>query len=73
VRYATYALLLLNKQLTQIDKDYLLKEAMWYDLSLQINAMLEFLKSRGTRTGLGLPTWNEYVAKIKEYEVEATV
>jgi DNA-binding MarR family transcriptional regulator len=71
VRYVTYSLLLLKKELKQIDKDYLLKKAVWYDLSLQINAMLEFLRTRGTRTGSGLPTWNELRAKLREYEVKA--
>ena len=71
VRYVTYALLLLKKELTQIDKDYLLKKALWYELSLQVNAMLEFLRTRGTRTGAGLPTWNEFVVKMRDYQIEA--
>ena len=71
VRYVTYGLLLLKKELKKIDKDYLSKKAIWYDLGLQINTMLEFLRTRGTRTGLGLPTWDEFVAKTREYEVEA--
>lgn len=71
VRYVTYSLLLLKKELKQIDKDYLLKKAMWYDLNLQVNTMLEFLRTRGTRTGSGLPTWNEFMIKMREYEVEA--
>jgi len=71
VRYATYGLLLLKKELKQVDKDYLLKKAVWYDLSLQINAMLEFLRTKGIRTGSGLPTWNEFMVKMREYEVEA--
>lgn len=71
VRYMTYCLLLLRKKLKQIDKDLLLRKAIWYDLSLQINAMLEFLRTKGARTGLGLPTWNEFMVKIREYEVEA--
>jgi hypothetical protein len=71
VRYVTYSLLLLKKELKQVDKNYLLKKAIWYDLSLQINAMLEFLRTRGTRTGFGLPTWNELMIKMREYEVEA--
>lgn len=71
VRYVTYGLLLLKKELKQIDIDYLLKKAMWYDLSLQINAMLEFLRTIGARSGLGLPTWNEFMVKMREYEVEA--
>jgi DNA-binding MarR family transcriptional regulator len=71
VRYVTYGLLLLKKEIKQIDKDYLLKKAVWYDLSLQINAMFEFLRTRGARSGSGLPTWNEFMVKMREYEVEA--
>jgi DNA-binding MarR family transcriptional regulator len=71
VRYVTYSLILLKKELAQVDKDYLLKRATWYDLGLQINAMLEFLRTRGARTGSGLPTWNELMAKMREYEDEA--
>jgi hypothetical protein len=71
VRYATYSLLLLKKEQNIIDNDYLLKRAIWYDLSLQINAMLEFLRTRGARTLSGLPTWNEFIAKMSEYNIEA--
>jgi hypothetical protein len=71
VRYVTYCLLLLKKEMKQIDKNYLLKKAMWYNLSLQINTMLEFLRTRGTRSGSGLPTWNEFMVKMREYQIEA--
>jgi hypothetical protein len=71
VRYNTYCLLLLKKYLSQIDENYLMNKAIWYDLNLQINAMLEFLKTKGIRTGQGLPTWNEFGAKMREYEIEA--
>jgi DNA-binding MarR family transcriptional regulator len=70
VRYTTYSLLLLKRELKNIDRDYLLKKAVMYDLSLQINAMLEFLRTKGVRTLSGLPTWNEFMIKVKEYEVE---
>jgi DNA-binding MarR family transcriptional regulator len=71
VRYATYSLLLLKKEQNIIDKDYLLKIATWYDLSEQINAMLEFLRTKGARTLSGLPTWDEFIAKMSEYDIEA--
>jgi hypothetical protein len=69
VRYVLYSLLLLKKGLTRIDKEYLLKEAQRLDLSLQINAMLQFLKTRGRRRGLTLPKWTEFMTKAEEYNV----
>jgi hypothetical protein len=62
--------MLLKKELKQINKKYLLKRATWYDLSLQINAMLEFLRTKGKRTGSGLPTWKEFIEKAREYTIE---
>lgn len=69
VRYVIYSLLLLRKELPRIDKEYLLKEAQRLDSSLQINAMLQFLKTRGARRGLTLPTWAEFMTKAEEYNV----
>lgn len=68
-RYTLYGLLLLKKQWRRINKEYLLKEAQTLDLSLQLNAMFQFLKTQGVRRGLALPTWEEYLAKAKEYKV----
>jgi len=68
-RYTLYGLLLLKKQWRRINKEYLLKEAQTLDLSLQLNAMFQFLKTQGMRRGLALPTWEEYLAKAKEYKV----
>jgi hypothetical protein len=70
VRYTTYSLLLLKRELKNIDRDNLMKKAVAYDLSPEVNAMLEFLKTKGVRTLSGLPTWNEFMTKVKEYEVE---
>lgn len=70
VRYVTYSLLLLKKGLTRIDKEYMMKEAQRLELGLQVNAMLQFLETKGVRTGLTLPTWEEFVAKAREYRVE---
>lgn len=69
VRYVTYSLLLLKKKLREIDKEYLLKESQRLDLGLQVNAMLLFLKTKGVRRGRTLPTWGEFMAKAREYEV----
>jgi len=69
IRYVTYSLLLLKKELRKIDKGYLLKEAAWLDLGLQINAMFQFLETKGTRKGLTLPTWTGFMAKAKDYGV----
>jgi hypothetical protein len=68
IRYVTYSLLLLKKKLEEIDKEYLLKEATSYELNLQVNAMLQFLETKGSRTGLTLPTWSEFITKTQEYE-----
>nr|MDO8133296.1 hypothetical protein [Candidatus Njordarchaeum guaymaensis] len=69
VRNVLYSLLLMRKEWKKIDKNYLLMESQKFDLSLQINAMLQFLRTRGARKGLTLPTWEEFMAKAREYEV----
>lgn len=69
VRYVTYGLLLMKKDLLRIDREYLFKEAQRLDLGLQINAMLQFLETKGARRGLTLPTWREFMAKADEYKV----
>jgi hypothetical protein len=69
VRYTLYGLLLLKKKQKKINKKYLLKEAQKLNLSLQINAMLQFLKTHGKRRDLTLPTWEEFITKAKEYKV----
>jgi len=69
VRYVTYSLLLLKKELKKIDKEYLLKEAARLNLGLQIKAMLQFLETKGARKGLAFPTWTEFITKAKEYKV----
>jgi len=69
VRYVTYSLLLLKKELRDIDAEYLLTESQRLDLNLQVNAMLLFLKTRGATRGRTLPTWAEFVTKAREYEV----
>ena len=69
VRYALYSLLLLKKKWKRIHEKYLLREAQKLDLSLLINAMFQFLRTHGKRKGLTLPTWEEFIAKAKEYEV----
>lgn len=69
IRYVIYSLLLLKKEQKRINEEYLLKEAQKLDLSLQINVMLQFLRTRGKRRGLTLPTWEEFRTKAKEYRV----
>lgn len=71
VRYVTYSLLVLKKNAKRVDKEYLLKEAQRLGLGLQINAMLQFLKTKGKRGGLTLPSWSEFVSRAKEYVVVA--
>jgi len=69
VRYVLYSLLLLKKKWKRIDEEHLLREAQKLDLGLQVNAMLQFLRTYGRRKGLTLPSWEEFIAKAKEYEV----
>ena len=69
VRYVLYSLLLLKKFWKKIDKKYLLKEGQKFDLSLQVNGMLRFLRTHGARRGLALPSWEEFAAKAREYKV----
>jgi hypothetical protein len=69
VRYTTYSLLLLKKQSKRIDKEYLFKEAVWFDLSGQINTMFEFLRTKGARSGSAFPTWTEFTIKAEDYGV----
>jgi DNA-binding MarR family transcriptional regulator len=69
VRYVTYSLLVLKNNMRSVDKEYLLKEAQRLGLGLQINAMFQFLKTKGKRGGMTLPTWPEFVSKAKEYMV----
>lgn len=68
-RYTTYALLLLKKESKRINREYLFEEATWLDLGLQVNAMFEFLKTKGVRSGLTLPTWDEFANKARDYGV----
>jgi DNA-binding CsgD family transcriptional regulator len=70
VRNMTYALILLKKELKQIDKKYMLNRATWYEISLQVNALFEFFRTRGKCAGSGLPTWQEFTEKAREYMVE---
>jgi len=69
VRYTLYGLLLMRKEWENIDKEYLLKNSQKLGLSLQINAMLQFLRTQGERKGLTLPSWEEFMAKAREYKV----
>jgi Mn-dependent DtxR family transcriptional regulator len=68
VRYITYSLLLLRKKIKEINKEYLLKEATSLELNLQVNAMYQFLETKGARTSVALPIWSEFAAKIREYK-----
>jgi len=70
VRYSLYSLLMMKKKWKRINKEYLLREAQKFDLSLQINAMFEFLRTKGVRKGLTLPSWEEFIIKAKQYKVE---
>lgn len=69
VRYTLYSLLLLKKKWKTINEEYLLREAQRLDLNLLINAMLQFLRTRGMRKGKTLPTWEEFMAKARDYGI----
>jgi DNA-binding HxlR family transcriptional regulator len=69
VRYTLYGLLLLKKFWNKIDKKYLLKESQKYNLNPQVNGMLQFLETHKSQKDVALPSWEEFVAKAKEYKV----
>jgi DNA-binding HxlR family transcriptional regulator len=69
IRYTTYALLLLKKTEQKIDKTYLLQDAERLGLKNQITSMLQFLKTHTQPKDQALPTWNEFVAKARDYNV----
>ena len=68
-RYTTYALLLLKKIETKLDRAYLLSEAQRLDISNQVDCMLKFLETHKRSNDSTLPTWNEFVEKTKDYNV----
>lgn len=68
-RYTTYALLLLEKIKSKLDKEYLLQEAERLDLKNQIINMLQFLKTHTQQKEQVLPTWNEFSTKAKDYGI----
>jgi DNA-binding PadR family transcriptional regulator len=69
IRYTTYALLLLKKTEQKIDKTYLLQDAERLGLKNQITSMLQFLKTHTQPKDQALPTWNEFVAKARDYNI----
>lgn len=69
IRYSTYALLLLKKTEQKIDKTYLLQDAERLGLKNQITSMLQFLKTHTQPKDQALPTWNEFAAKARDYNV----
>lgn len=70
-RYATYALLLLKKTESQIDRAYLLQEAEKFELKKQILSMFSFLETHIRPKGQVLPTWDEFIVKANDYAVVA--
>jgi DNA-binding HxlR family transcriptional regulator len=69
VRYVTYSLLLLKKYGEKIDTKCLMKQAEKYNLDSQIKSMLQFLETHSPQKGLTLPTWTEFEAKARDYNV----
>ena len=69
VRYTTYALLLLKKAQSQINKAYLLQEASKFNLTEVIINMRQFLSNHTQPEDHSLPTWNEFIAKAEDYKV----
>jgi DNA-binding transcriptional ArsR family regulator len=71
VRYAIYALLLLEKYGGKIDREYLSKQARRFGLDRQVSGMLQFLKTHIPMKDLALPTWQEFEEKARDYKVIA--
>lgn len=69
VRYTTYALLLLKKTEQKIDNTYLLQEAQRLELENKIASMLQFLKTHTRTKDEALPSWNEFVTKVRDYNL----
>ena len=69
VRYVTYALLLLKKTESCIDRLYLQQEAERLGLNDEIIAMGQFLESHKRLPDYALPSWDEFVIKAKDYGV----
>jgi DNA-binding HxlR family transcriptional regulator len=69
VRYVTYALLFLKKTEQRIDKKYLQQEAERLGLNDEIAGMLEFIENHTHSPNQGLPSWEEFVIKAKDYGV----
>jgi DNA-binding HxlR family transcriptional regulator len=70
VRYTTYALLLLKKTQCQIDKTYLLQEAVRFGLTNKIINMFQFLDTHIQPNDHSLPKWNEFIEKANNYGVK---
>jgi hypothetical protein len=68
-RYTTYALLLLKKIGTHLDKVYLLREAQRLGIKDQVDCMLQFLENHIRSANSMLPSWNEFTQKAKDYNV----
>ena len=58
-------LLLWKKQ--KVDLDYLTKESNKYQLSVTLDDIIKYRKTRGESRPNHFPTWNEYEVKAKEY------
>jgi len=69
VRYVTYALLLLKKTESCIDRLYLQKEAERLRLNDEIIAMWQFLENHKRHPDYALPSWDEFFIKAKDYGV----
>jgi hypothetical protein len=69
VRYVTYALLFLKKTEQHLDKKYLQQDAERLGLNDEIAGMLEFIENHTHSPNQGLPSWEEFVIKAKDYGV----
>jgi len=60
-------LLLLEKQ--KVNSDYLIKESDRYQLSTTVGNLINYIHAKGKAKPEHFPTWKEYEAKAKEYEL----
>jgi hypothetical protein len=61
--------LLLWRKNYRMDVKYLLREAEKYEISNVVKALMDYLNTEGKAKPEYFPTWAEYIAKAKEYEL----
>lgn len=68
-RICTYALLLIAKHSSDINKNGLLKIAEKYDIKDDVRSLFDYLDTKGEKTRDHYPAWEEFSKKAHEYKV----